>query len=104
MIESHILMSSLTFCFILILVFRLALTLVLCLSSLMDLTFAHMVLVYERTVLCLDALDMAHVLIVMIVFRVCLVFLLDGATLTLSRETWAVHIFPVWFTSHSTKW
>jgi hypothetical protein len=28
---------------------------VLCLSSLMDLTIAHMVLVHERTVFCLDA-------------------------------------------------
>jgi hypothetical protein len=42
------------------------------------------ILVYERTILCLDALDMAHVLIVVLVSRVGLVFLLEGLTLTLS--------------------
>jgi hypothetical protein len=61
----------------------------------MVLTIAHMVLVHERTALCLDALDMAHVLIVAIVSRVGVVFLLELATLTLSRDTWTFHVFPV---------
>jgi hypothetical protein len=77
---------------VLILIFRLAFTLVfrltlfhiLCLSSLMDLTIAHMILVHERTALHLDTLDMAHVLIVVIVSHVGLVSLLEGLTLTLS--------------------
>jgi hypothetical protein len=83
--------------------FRLALSLalchvlllVLCLSLLMDLTIAHMVLVHEKTTLSLDALVTAHVLIVVIISRVGLFFLLDGLTLTLSRDTWTVHIFPI---------
>jgi hypothetical protein len=111
MLETHIVMSSLIFRLILILMFHLALTLmlhltlfhVLCLalllvlhlSSLMDLTIAHMVLVHERTALSLDALVMAHVLIVVIVSRVGLVFPLEGLTPTLSRDTWTVHAFPV---------
>jgi hypothetical protein len=65
------------------------------LSSLMDLTIAHMVLVYERTALSLNALDTVHVLIVVIIFRVGLIFLLEGLTLTLSRDIWTVHVFPV---------
>jgi hypothetical protein len=65
-------------------VFCLALFLVLCLSSLMDSTIAHIVLVHERTVLSLDALDTAHVLIVVIVSRVGLVFPLEGPFPTLS--------------------
>jgi hypothetical protein len=92
MLETHIVMSSLIFHLILIPMFRLAFTLVLCpalhlvlcLSSLMYLTIAHMVLVHERTVLCLDTLDMAHVLIVVIIFHVGLVFLLEGPSPTLS--------------------
>jgi hypothetical protein len=76
MLETHIVMSSLIFCLVLILMFCLALTLVLCLtlfhvlclSSLMDLTIAHMGLVHERTALSLDALVVAHILIVVIVF------------------------------------
>jgi hypothetical protein len=87
MIETHIVMSSLIFCLNLILVLCLALTLMLCLSSLMDLSIAHMVLVHERTILCLDALDMAYVLIVVIVFRVGLIFLEEGFTPVLSRDT-----------------
>jgi hypothetical protein len=43
-----------------------------------------MVLVHERTALSLDALVMANVLIVVIIFLICLVFLLEGLTLTLS--------------------
>jgi hypothetical protein len=62
----------------------LALLLVLCLSSFMHPTITHMVLVHERTALSLDALDTAHVLIVVIVSRVVLVFLLEGLALTLS--------------------
>jgi hypothetical protein len=100
MLETHIVMSSLIFRLVLILMFRLALTLVLCLtvfhvlclalllvlclSSLMDLTIDHMVLVHERTALCLDVLDMAHVLTVVIISHVGLVSLLEGLTLTLS--------------------
>jgi hypothetical protein len=80
MLETHIVMSSLIFH----LVLHLALLLVLYLSSLMDLTIAHMVLVHERTALCLDALVMVHVLIMVIVFCVGPVFLLEGLTLTLS--------------------
>jgi hypothetical protein len=111
MLETHIVMSSLILRLILILMFPLALTLVLrftlfhvlclilllvpCLSSLMDITIAHMVLVYERTALCLDPLDTAHVLIVVIVSCVGLVSLLEGLTLTLSRDTWTVHAFLV---------
>jgi hypothetical protein len=79
MLETHIVMSSLIFCLILILV--------LCLTSFMDLTIAHMVLVHERTTLYLDALVTAHVLIVVIVSRVGPVFLLEGLTLTLSTDT-----------------
>jgi hypothetical protein len=96
-------MGSLIFRLILILMFRLAFTLVLrlalllvlCLSSLMDLTIAHMVLVHERTILSLDALVTAHALIMVIISRVGLVFLLEGPSPTLSRDTWMVHIFPV---------
>jgi hypothetical protein len=103
MLETHIVMSLLIFCLILILMFRLSFTLVLrlalfhvlCLSLLMDLTIAHMVLVHERTVLSLDALVTVHVLIVVIVSRVGLVFLLEGPSPTLSRDTWTVHAFPV---------
>jgi hypothetical protein len=41
------------------------------------------------------ALVTAHVLIVVIVSHVDPVFLLEGLTLTLSPDTWTVHIFPV---------
>jgi uncharacterized membrane protein len=63
-----------------------------------------MILVHERITLSPDALVAAHVLIVVIVSHVGLVFLLEGPTPTLSRDTWMVHIFPSWFTSHSAKW
>jgi hypothetical protein len=111
MLETHIVMSSLIFHLVLILMFRFALTLVLhlilfhvlcltlllvlCLSSLMDLTIAHMVLVQKRTALCLDALDTAHVLIVVIVSHIGLFSLLEGLTLTLSRDIWMTHIFSI---------
>jgi hypothetical protein len=84
--ETHIMMSSLIFCLALSLVLRLTLLLMLCIGSLMDLTIAHMVLVQERTSLCLDALVMAHVLIMVIISLVDPAFLLDGLT------------------SHSAKW
>jgi hypothetical protein len=87
------------FCFVLILMFRLAFTLVLLLalshvlylalllvlypSSLMDPTIAHMVLVHERTALSLDALVTTHVLIVVTISRVGLVFPLEGPSPTL---------------------
>jgi hypothetical protein len=89
MLETHIVMSLLIFRLVLILMFRLAFTvvillalshmlclallLVLHLSSLMDPTIPHMVLVHERTALSLDALVTAHVIVVVIVFRVGLV-------------------------------
>jgi hypothetical protein len=111
MLETHIVMSLLIFCLVLILMFCLAFTLmlhltpshvlchalllVLCLSSLMDLTITHMVLVDERTALSLDALVMPHVLIVVTVSRVGLVFPLEGHFPTLSRDTWTVHAFPI---------
>jgi hypothetical protein len=82
--ETHIVMSFLIFCLVITLMLRLAPLLMLCLVSLMDLTIVHLVLVYERTALCLDALVMTHILIVVIVSHVGLVFLLEGLTLTLS--------------------
>jgi hypothetical protein len=85
-----ILMFRLTFTLVLLLapshVLCLALSLALCLSSLMNSTITHMVLIHERTALSLDALDTAHVLIVMIVSRVGLVFPLEGPFPTLSRD------------------
>jgi hypothetical protein len=101
--ETHIVMSLLISCLILILMFCLASTLmlhlsllhVLFLSSLMNLTIAHMVLVHERTVLSLDDVVTVHVLIVVIVSHVGLVFLLEGPTPTLSRDTCMFHIFPI---------
>jgi hypothetical protein len=111
MLETHIVMSLLIFRLVLILMFRLALTLVLlltpshvlclalllvlCLSSLMDLTIAHMVLVHERTALSLDALVTAHVLIVVTVYRIGLVFPLEGPFPTLSQDIWMVHAFHI---------
>jgi hypothetical protein len=111
MLETHIVMSSLISRLVLILMFRLAFTpvlllalshvfcltllLVLCLSSLMDLIIAHIVLVHERTALCLDALDTAHILIMVIVSCVGLIFPLEGPFPTLIRDTWTVHAFLV---------
>jgi hypothetical protein len=74
MLETHIVMSSLSFRLVLTLVLHLTLLLVLCLSYLMDLSITHMVWVHVRTTLCLDALDMAYILIVVIVSCVGLVF------------------------------
>jgi hypothetical protein len=56
MLETHIVMSFLIFHLALTLMFCLALLFVLCLVSLMDLTIAHMILVHERTTLCVDTL------------------------------------------------
>jgi hypothetical protein len=111
MLETHIVMSSLIFRLVLLLMFCLTFTLmlllalsyVLCLtlllvlrlSSLMDPTISHMLLVHERTALSLDALVTAHVLIVVTVFRVGLVFPLEGPFPTLSQDTWTVHAFPI---------
>jgi hypothetical protein len=103
MLETDIVMSLLIFRLVLILIFRLALTLVLllapshvlCLSSLIYLTIAHMVLVRERTALSLDALVTAHVLIVVTVYRVGLVFPLEGPFPTLSRDIWTDHVFSI---------
>jgi hypothetical protein len=96
MLETYIVMNSLIFCLIFILVLHLA--------SFMDLTIAYMVLVHERIALCLDALVMAHVLIMVIVSHVGPVFLLEGLTLTLNPDTWTVHIFPVVVHVHWFKW
>jgi hypothetical protein len=111
MLETHIMMSSLIFRLVLILMFHLAFTLVLLLalshvlclalllvlhlSSLLDPTIAHMVLVHERTALSLDALITARVLIVVIVSLAGLVFPLEGPSLTLNRDIWTVHTIPV---------
>jgi hypothetical protein len=92
MLETHIMMSSLISRLVLILMFHLAFTLMLrlalfhmlCLSSLMNLTITHMVLFHERTALSLDALVIAHVLIVVIVSCVGQVFPLEGHFPTLS--------------------
>jgi hypothetical protein len=81
--ETHIVMSFLIFYLALSLVLCHILLLVLFLSSLMDLTIAHMVLVHERTALSLDILVTAHVLIVVIISHIGLFFLLEGLTLTL---------------------
>jgi hypothetical protein len=90
-------MSSLIFRLAFTFVLRLALLLVPCLVSLMDLTIAHMVLVHEKTALSLDTLVTIHVLIVMIVSRVRLVFPLEGLALTLSPNIWTVDVFPIVF-------
>jgi hypothetical protein len=95
MLETRIIMSSLIFRLILTLVLRLVHLLVLCLISLMDLTIAHMIFIHERIALCLDALVMAHILIVMVIPHVGMVFLLEGLTLALNRDTWMIHIFPI---------
>jgi hypothetical protein len=87
MLKTHIVMSSLIFRLALTLMLCLALLLVLCLSSPIELNIAYMILVHERTILSLDALVTVHVLIMVIVSRVGPVYLLEGLTLTLSRDT-----------------
>jgi hypothetical protein len=95
MLETHIVMSSLIFHLVLTLVLCLALLIVFCLISHMELTITHMVSVHEKTTLCLDALVTTHTLIMVIVFRVGPVSLPEGLTLTLSQDTWTVHIFSI---------
>jgi hypothetical protein len=68
MLETCIMMSLLMFCLVLLLMLHLI--------SSMDLTITHMVFIHERKALCLDALVMAHVLIVVIVPHIGTVFLL----------------------------
>jgi hypothetical protein len=87
MLETHIAMNSL--------ISRLILILVLCLISFIDLTIAHMVLVHERTTLYVDTLVTTHVLIMVFVSCVGMIFLLEDLTLSLSLDTWTVHIFPI---------
>jgi hypothetical protein len=87
MLETRIVMSLLIFCLVLLLVLRLI--------SFMDLAIDHMIFVHERITFCLDALVMAHVLIVVIVPCVGTVFLLEGLTLALSQDTWTIHVFPI---------
>jgi hypothetical protein len=94
-LETHIVMSFLIFCLTLSSALRLALLLMLCLVSLMDRAIAHMVLVHERTALFIDALVIAHVLIVVIISLIGLVFLLEDLTLILSLDTWMFHIFSI---------
>jgi hypothetical protein len=86
-LETHIVMSSLIFYPILTIVLRLILLHALFLSSLMDLTIAHMILVHERTTLSLDALVMTNILIMVIVFCVGLIFMQQGFTPVLSQDT-----------------
>jgi hypothetical protein len=86
--ETHIVMSFLIFCLVLTLVLCLILLHVLCLMSLIDLTIFHMVLVYEIIALFLDTLVTTNVLIVVIIFRVGLIFLLEGLTLTYHSTKW----------------
>jgi hypothetical protein len=95
MLETHTMMSSLIFRLALTLVLCFALSLVFCLISLIDLTIAHMVLVLVRTALCLDTLVTAHVLIVVIISHVGLVFWMEDLTPTLSPDTWTIYTFPV---------
>jgi hypothetical protein len=97
MLETHIMMSSLIFRLAFTFMLRLALLLVPCLVSLMDLTITHMVLVHEKIALSLDTLVTIHVLIVMIVSRVRLVFPFEGLALTLSPNIWTVDVFPIVF-------
>jgi hypothetical protein len=87
MLETHIVMSSLIFCLILILM--------PCLASLTNLTITNMILVHKRTTLCLDALVTTHVLIVVIGFCVGMVLLLESLTPALSPDTWMVHVFLI---------
>jgi hypothetical protein len=87
MLETHVMMS--------LLIFRLTFLLVLRLVFLMNLTIAHMILVHEIVVLCLDALVSTHALIVVFIPRVGMVFLLEVSILSLSRVALTVHAFRV---------
>jgi hypothetical protein len=61
----------------------------------MELTITYMVLVHERTALCLDTLVTTHILIVVIISYVGMVFPLESLILALSLDTWTVHVFPI---------
>jgi hypothetical protein len=87
MLETHIMMSSL--------IFHLTFLPVLHLVFLIKLTIAHMILVHERVVLCLDALMLTRALIVVFIPRVGMVFPLEVHILTLSRVALTVHAFPI---------
>jgi hypothetical protein len=87
MLETYIVMILRISCLIDLLVLHLA--------SFMDLIIIHMVLVHERIALCLDTLVIAHVLIVVIISRICTASLLEGLTLTLCLDTWTIHVFPI---------
>jgi hypothetical protein len=87
MLETHIAMCSLIFHLVLIPVPRLI--------SFMDIIITHMVLVHKRIASYQDALVMPHILIVVIVSHLCTVFLLEDLTLTLSPDSWMVHVFPI---------
>jgi hypothetical protein len=76
MLKTRIVMSLLIFHPVLILVLRLV--------SFINLTIPHMVLVYERIALGLHTLVTSHVLIVVIIPRICTVFMLKGLILALS--------------------
>jgi hypothetical protein len=93
--ETHIVMNFPIFRLALSLALCLALLLVHWLSSLMDLIITHMVLVHEKTALSLDALVTAHILIMVIISHVGMFILLEGPTPTLSRDTWMVHVFSI---------
>jgi hypothetical protein len=95
MLETHIVINSLIFLPFLTLMLCLAHLFVLYHISLMDITIAHIVLVHQRTALCLDTLVTPHVLIVVIVSRVGIVFWLESLTPALSPDTWTAHVFPI---------
>jgi hypothetical protein len=78
-----------------LLILSLILLLMLHLVSFTDQTIANMVLVRERIALGLDALVMAHILIIVIIPCIGTILLLEGLTLALSQDTWMVHIFLV---------
>jgi hypothetical protein len=87
MLETHIMMSLLIFC--------LTFLIVLHLIFLMDLTIAHMVLIHERVVLCLDTMVSTHALIVVFVTCIGMVVPLEVSILTLSQVALIVHAFPI---------
>jgi hypothetical protein len=75
MLETHIVMSLLIFCHTFLIVLRLI--------FLMDLIIAHMVLVHERVVLCLDTLASTHALIMVFIPCIDMAFPLEVFILTL---------------------
>jgi hypothetical protein len=87
MLETHIVMSLLIFCLVLLLV--------LYLISFMDLTIAPIIFVRGTIALSVDALVTTHALIIVIIPCVGMVFPLEVPILTLSRVTLTVHAFPI---------